>query len=103
MNGKLTCDDSGLGSNLEPGSEKVVESMNLIDQNQKNQEDSTFSRNKRSSEASANENLVKRTKYCNTGYGVSSRGIQNYIIFWQKFDISKGNYGLLNIGVMGRC
>ena len=76
VNEKLTCNDSGLGSNLEPGSEKVVESMNLIDQNQKNQEDYAFSRNKRSSEASANENPVKRSKYGNTGYGVSSRGIQ---------------------------
>ena len=77
VNEKLTCDDSGLGSNLEPGSEEVVESMNLIDQNLENQEESTFSRNKRSSEASANENPVKRTKYGSTGYGVSSRGIQN--------------------------
>ena len=74
VNGKLTCNDSGMGSNLEPGSENVVESMNLIDQNQ---EDSDFSRNKRSSEASANENPVKRTKYDNTGYGVLCRGIQN--------------------------
>ena len=74
VNVRLTCDDSGLGSNLEPGSEKVVESMNLIDQNQ---EDSDFFRNKRSSEASANENPVKRTKYDNTGYGVLCRGIQN--------------------------
>ena len=52
----------------------VVESMNLIDQNQ---EDSDFSRNKRSSEASASESPVKRTKHGNTGYGVSSRGTQN--------------------------
>ena len=74
VNGKLTCNDSGMGSNLEPGSENVVESMNLIDQNQ---EDSDFSRNKRSSEASANESPVKRTKHGSTGYVVSSRGTQN--------------------------
>ena len=78
VNGKLTCNDSGMGSNLEPGSENVVESMNLINNLiDQNQEDSDFSRNKRSSEASANESPVKRTKHGNTGYGVSSRGTQN--------------------------
>ena len=59
MNEKLICDDS----NLEPGSEKVVESMNLIDENQENQEDSVV-RNKRSSEASEelDEIPVKKPK-----------------------------------------
>ena len=63
VNGKLNCDDSGLGSNLEPGSGKAVESMNLIDQNQKNQENSVV-RIKRSSEASdkLDEIPVKKTK-----------------------------------------
>ena len=77
---KLTCDDSGLGSNIEPEkSEKVVEYMNMMDQNQKNQDHSVLSRNKRSSEASeeSNEHPMKRYKYGNTGHGVSSRGIQN--------------------------
>ena len=40
-------------------------------------------------------------RYGNTGYGVSSPGIQNYKYFCLKINIPKGNYWILRIGVMG--
>ena len=43
------------------------------------------------------------TDYGNTGYGVSSPGIQNQKDFCLKSNISKGNYWILRIGIMGRC
>ena len=43
------------------------------------------------------------TDYGNTGYGVSSPGIQNQKGFCLKINISKGNYWILRIGVMGKC
>ena len=43
------------------------------------------------------------TVYGNTGYGVSSPGIQNQKDFCLKINISKGNFWILRIGIMGRC